>query len=40
MNEERRNANTSLMGKPERNKPLGRPRHSWGIILKCVGKEI
>jgi hypothetical protein len=29
-----RKAYKILIGKPERKRPLGRPRHRWGIILK------
>jgi hypothetical protein len=31
---EKRNAYRILVGKPEGNRPLGRPRRSWGIILR------
>jgi hypothetical protein len=34
-----RNAYKILVGKPEGKRPLGRPRHRWGIILKwSLGK--
>jgi hypothetical protein len=29
-----------LVGKPKGNRPLGRPRQKWGIILKSILKEI
>ena len=32
--EQSRNVYTVLMGRPEGKRPLGRPRHRWGIILK------
>jgi hypothetical protein len=28
-----------LVGKPERKRPLGRPRHRWGIILRWVFRK-
>jgi hypothetical protein len=30
--EEMRNAYCILVGKPEGKRPLGRPRHRWGIL--------
>jgi hypothetical protein len=33
---EKRNAYSILMGKPERKRPLARPRRKWGIILKWI----
>jgi hypothetical protein len=33
---EKRNAYRILVGKPEGNTPLGRPRCRWCIILKCT----
>jgi hypothetical protein len=34
MNGEKRNAYRILVGKPERKRPLGRPRHSWVYNIK------
>jgi hypothetical protein len=31
---EKKNAYSLLVGRPEGNRPLGRPRHWWGIILR------
>jgi hypothetical protein len=31
-----RNAKKKLIGYPEGIKPLGRPRHRWGIILESI----
>jgi hypothetical protein len=31
-----RNAYNILVGKPERKRPLGRPRHGWKIILEWI----
>jgi hypothetical protein len=28
-----------LVGKPEGKRPLGRPRHSWGIILRWIYRK-
>jgi hypothetical protein len=28
-----------LLEKSEGKRPLGRPRHRWGIILKCIFKK-
>jgi hypothetical protein len=28
-----------LVGNPERNRPLGRPRRRCGVILKCILEE-
>jgi hypothetical protein len=33
---EKRNAYRMLMGRPERSKPLGRPRYRGWIILKSI----
>jgi hypothetical protein len=33
---ERRNVYGVLVGKPDGNRPLGRPWHRWGIILKWI----
>jgi hypothetical protein len=27
------------VGRPEEKRPLGRPRHRWGIILKSIFKK-
>jgi hypothetical protein len=32
---EKRNAYRILVGKPERKRPLGRPRHRW-VGIKCI----
>jgi hypothetical protein len=37
---EKRNAYRILVGKPERNKPLGRPRRRWVYNIKIDLKEI
>jgi len=29
-----------LVGKPEGKRPLGRPRHRWGIILKWIFRKL
>jgi hypothetical protein len=34
MNVEKRNAYRILVGKPERKRPLGRPRHRWMYNIK------
>jgi hypothetical protein len=31
-----RNACRTLVGKPEGERLLGRPRRRWGVILKCI----
>jgi hypothetical protein len=36
MNGERWNPYMLLMGKPEGKRPLGRPRHRWGITLRWM----
>jgi hypothetical protein len=33
---EKRNAYRVLVGRPERKRAVGRPRHSWWIILKWI----
>ena len=33
---ERRSAYRTSVGKPDGRRPLGRPRHRWGIILKWI----
>jgi hypothetical protein len=37
---ERRSAYRALVGKPEGRRPLGRPRHRWGIILKWIFERL
>jgi hypothetical protein len=37
---ERRGAYRALVGKPERRRPLGRPRRRWGIILKWIFERL
>ena len=37
--EERRGVYRVLMGKLEGNRPLGRPRHKWEIILIWIFRE-
>jgi hypothetical protein len=39
-NGERRNACRILVGKPEGNRPLGRPRHTWVNNIKMDLREI
>jgi hypothetical protein len=39
-NWEKRNAYRILMGKPEGNRPLGRPRHMWVDNIKIDLREI
>jgi hypothetical protein len=36
---ERRGVHMVLVGKPEGKKPLGRPRHKWGIILRWIFRK-
>ena len=36
---ERRGVYRVLVGKPEGKRPLGRPRHRWGIILRWVFRK-
>jgi hypothetical protein len=31
-----KNAHRISVGKPEGQRPLGRPRRRWGIILECI----
>jgi hypothetical protein len=38
--EEKRNAYSILVGKPERKRPLGRPRHRWENIIRMNLREI
>jgi hypothetical protein len=33
---EKKSAYRLLLGKPEGNRPLGRPRRRWWIILGCI----
>jgi hypothetical protein len=33
---EKRNAYRILLGKPERKRPLGRPKHRWWTISKWI----
>jgi hypothetical protein len=40
MNGERRNAYRILVGKPEKRRPLGRPRRRWVDIIKMDLREI
>jgi hypothetical protein len=40
MNEEKRNAYRILVGKPQRRKPLGRPRRRWVDNIKMDLREI
>jgi len=35
----RRGAYKILVGKPEENRPLGRSRHTWGMIIKWIFKK-
>jgi hypothetical protein len=35
----KRDAHRILVGRPEGRRPLGRPRHRRGIILKCIFKK-
>jgi hypothetical protein len=37
---EKRNAHRILVGKPERRRPLGRPRHRWVDNIKIDLREI
>jgi hypothetical protein len=37
--EERRGVCRVLVGKPEGKRPLGRPRHRWGIILRWIFRK-
>jgi hypothetical protein len=37
---EKRNAYRLLVGKPERKKPLGRPRHRWGDNIRMDLGEV
>ena len=37
---ERRGLHGVLVGKPERNSPLGRPRRRWEDILKWIFREV
>jgi len=34
--EGRRGAYRVIVGKPERKKPIGRPRHGWRIMLRWI----
>ena len=34
-----RGAYKVFVGRPERNRPLGRPMHRWGVILKLNWKK-
>jgi len=36
---ERRGMYRFLMGKPEEKRPLGRPRHRWGIMLRWIFRQ-
>jgi hypothetical protein len=33
---EMRNTYNFLFEKPDEKRPLGGPRHKWGILLKCI----
>jgi hypothetical protein len=37
---EKRGAHRLLVRKSEKRRPLGRPRHRWGIILKWILREV
>jgi hypothetical protein len=37
--EDRRNAYCLLLRKPEGNRPYGRCKHRWKMVLKCVFKN-
>ena len=37
--EEERGVHKVLVGKPEGNRPLGRPRRRWGIILRWIFRK-
>jgi hypothetical protein len=37
---ERRDAYRALMGKPERRRPLGRPRHRWEDNIKIDLRKV
>jgi hypothetical protein len=36
---ERRVSYRVLVGNPERRRPLGRPRHRWGLILSWIFRK-
>jgi hypothetical protein len=38
--ERKKNEHTVLLGKPEGKSPIGRPKHKWRIILKCILKNM
>jgi hypothetical protein len=37
---EDRGVHRVLVGKPEGKRPLGRPRHRWGIILRWIFRKL
>jgi hypothetical protein len=37
---EKRNVYRVLVGKPERKRPIGRPRHGWENVIKIYLREI
>jgi hypothetical protein len=37
---ERKGAYRALVGKPERRRPLGRPRRRWEVILKWIFERL
>ena len=37
---ERRGVYRDLVGKPERKRLLGRPRHRWEVILRWIFQEV